>query len=183
MELRKYKLCDLCIPTEIGKYGIPAPAEDYSVNKIRYLRISDISDDGILLDYDKKSVSGDEIDKFILKENDIVFARTGNSTGRAYLYNPKDGTLAFAGFLIKYELDKDKVNPIFVKYFTISNYYKQWVENLSSGSTRGNISAQTFADCPIILPKREQQDILAKVLSSIDGKIALNRAINRNLAA
>ena len=183
MELKKYKLEDLCVPNEIGIYGIPAPAEEYSEEKVRYLRISDISDDGVLLDNDKKSVSNRDIQKYILEKNDIVFARTGNSTGRAYLYNPSDGELAFAGFLIKYKLDETKVNPVFMRYFSISEYYKQWVKNLSVGSTRGNISAQTFADCPVILPSRQQQNLLATTLTTIDRKIALNRAINQNLAA
>ena len=183
MELKKYKLGELCVPNEIGVYGIPAPAEDYSSEKVRYLRISDISDDGVLLDNDKKSVSDENIEKYILEDNDIVFARTGNSTGRAYLYNPSDGELAFAGFLIKYKLDESKVNPIYMKYFTISDFYRQWVKNLSVGSTRGNISAQTFADCPVILPSRNQQNNLSVVLSSLDSKISLNRAINRNLEA
>ncbi len=122
-------------------------------------------------------------EKYILKKNDIVFARTGNSTGRAYLYDTEDGPLAFAGFLIKYQLDESKVNPKFIRYFTISDYYKQWVNNLSVGSTRGNISAQTFADCPIILPSRKQQDCTVSFLSALDRKIALNRSINRNLEA
>ena len=183
MKLKKYKLGDLCFPDKIGIYGIPASAEDFSEDKIRYLRISDISDDGILLDNDKKSVTDKDIDKYILEENDMVFARTGNSTGRAYLYDSNDGILAFAGFLIKYQLDETKVNPKFVRYFTISEYYKQWVKNLSVGSTRGNISAQSFADCPILLPSRKQQDCTVKILSYIDRKIAINRAINQNLEA
>lgn len=183
MELKKYKLRDLCVPGKIGIYGIPASAEDFSEDKIRYLRISDISDDGILLDNDKKSVTDKDIDKYILEENDIVFARTGNSTGRAYLYDSNDGILAFAGFLIKYQLDEAKVNPKFIRYFTISEYYKQWVKNLSVGSTRGNIPAQTFADCPILLPSQEQQDCTVIILSSFDRKIELNRAINQNLEA
>lgn len=181
MKLTKYKLGDLCVPDKIGIYGIPASAEDFSADKIRYLRISDISDDGILLDNEKKSVTGKDVDKYILVEHDIVFARTGNSTGRAYLYDLNDGILAFAGFLIKYQLDAMKVNPKFIRYFTISEYYKKWVKNLSVGSTRGNISAQTFADCPILLPSREQQDCTVNILSSLDRKIELNRAINQNL--
>lgn len=181
MEMKKYKLGELCNQDEIGIYGIPATAEEFSEEKIRYLRITDISDDGILLDDDKKSVSDDNIEKYILKEGDIVFARTGNSTGRAYLYDKKDGILAFAGFLIKYGLDKNKVNPKFLRYYTIGNTYKQWVKNLSVGSTRGNISAKTFAECPISLPDRNQQDFTVDVLSSLDDKIALNRRMNAKL--
>ena len=180
-KLKKYKLGELCNQDEIGIYGIPATAEEFSEEKIRYLRITDISDDGILLDDDKKSVSDDNIEKYILQEGDIVFARTGNSTGRAYLYDKKDGILAFAGFLIKYGLDKNKVNPKFLRYYTIGNTYKQWVKNLSVGSTRGNISAKTFAECPISLPDRKQQDFTVDVLSALDDKIALNRRMNEKL--
>ena len=183
MKLKKYKLRKLCLPNQIGKYGIPAPAIAYSNGKIRYLRISDISEEGTLVNTDKKSVESDDIEQYILEENDIVFARTGNSTGRAYLYDKRDGVMAYAGFLIKYQLDEHKVNPIYLRYFTLSTFYKQWVANLSVGSTRGNISAQTFADCPIVLPPRHQQDVLVETLSNIDAKIKLNRQINDNLSA
>ena len=145
----KTVLRNLCIENEYGNYGIPASAEEFDETKTRYLRITDISDDGNLLNEDKKSVSAKDLDKYILKEGDIVFARTGNSTGRTYYHEDKNGILAFAGFLIKYTLDPKKVNPKYIKYFTLSKEYKNWVKNLSVGSTRGNINAQTFARCPI----------------------------------
>lgn len=180
---RVVKLEELCIPDQIGKYGIPAVAEEFSEDKVRYLRITDIDDYGNLLENDKKSVSSPEIEKYILKEGDIVFARTGNSTGRTYFHEEKNGELAFAGFLIKFSLDESKVNPKYLKYFTISKPYKQWVDNLSNGSTRGNINAKTFADCPIILPPRAQQDYLVRVLFSLEEKIQINNQINQELEA
>ncbi|MFM6994166.1 MAG: restriction endonuclease subunit S [Sediminibacterium sp.] len=179
--MSKTALKNLCKPNQIGKYGIPASAEDFDQSKVRYLRISDIDDFGNLLNNDKKSVSSPDIDKYILEEGDLVVARTGNSTGRTYYHENKNGILAFAGFLIKYGLDSSKVNPKYLKYYTISNEYKEWVKNLSVGSTRGNINAQTFADCPISLPNREQQDVLVKVLSALDSKIELNKRINAEL--
>lgn len=180
---RVVKLEELCLPDQIGKYGIPAVAEEFSEDKVRYLRITDIDDYGNLLENDKKSVSSPEIEKYILKEGDIVFARTGNSTGRTYYHEEKNGELAFAGFLIKFSLDESKVNPKYLKYFTISKPYKQWVDNLSNGSTRGNINAKIFADCPIILPSRVQQDYLVRVLSSLEDKIQINNQINQELEA
>lgn len=181
--LHKNKLIELCIAEESGQYGVPYPAEEYDSSKYRYLRITDISDDGCLLDNDLKSVSGDNIDSYILSENDIVFARTGNSTGRSYLYDKRHGLLVFAGFLIRYKIDQSKINPKYLHYFTNSSYYKQWVKNLSNGSTRGNINAQTFADCDIIYPDRQQQDNLVNTLSAIDEKIALNTRMNKELEA
>lgn len=176
-------LKDLCLENQCGIYGIPASAEEYHDSKTRYLRITDISDDGKLLENDKKSVSAKNIEKYILNEGDIVFARTGNSTGRAYYHENKNGKLAFAGFLIKYSLDSHKVNPKYIRYFTITKEYKQWVDNLSLGSTRGNINAQTFSSCPITLPSRKQQDLLVSILSTLDAKIELNNRINKELEA
>ena len=175
IDAREVLLADLCYPDQIGQYGIPAAGEPYTKDKNRYLRITDISDDGLLLDTDKKGVSGEIDERYFLSGGDVVFARTGNSTGRSYLYDKNDGRLVYAGFLIKYKLDPTKVNPRYIHYFTQSAYYKAWVKNLSGGSTRGNISATTFAECPIYLPDRIRQDYLVNVLSVIDCKIALNR--------
>jgi type I restriction enzyme S subunit len=70
-----------------------------------------------------------------------------------------------------------------LKFFTLSSEYKTWVKNLSVGSTRGNINAQTFADCPITLPIREQQNLLVNTLSLLNDKIDLNNRINAELEA
>lgn len=179
--MNKILLKELCLADGHGKYGIPAPAEDFDTKKFRYLRISDISDDGNLLNEAKKSVSSANAEKYLLKEGDIVFARTGNSTGRAYYHEDKFGELVYAGFLIKYSLDFKKVNPKYLKYYTLSTHYKTWVENLSVGSTRGNINAKTFSNCLIPLPSRKQQDFLVSVLSTFDKKIDLNNHINAEL--
>jgi type I restriction enzyme S subunit len=179
----KILLKDLCIEDNWGKYGIPASAEDFDVSKMRYLRITDISDVGELLNHDKKSVSTSDIDKYVLNEGDIVFARTGNSTGRTYYHEDKKGKLAFAGFLIKYALDPQKINPKYLKFYTISTEYKKWVKNLSVGSTRGNINAQTFANCPITVPDRKQQDLLVDTLSLLIDKIEINNRIISELEA
>jgi type I restriction enzyme S subunit len=170
---------DYCL--ESGIYGIPAAAENFDENKYRYLRITDITDDGVLIITDAKSISDKDADKYLLSENDIVFARTGNSTGRTYFYDKRDGELVFAGFLIRYKLDADKINPKYLKYFTISKQYKHWVDNFSTGSTRGNMSAQDFAKMPLILPKRNQQDLLVKVMDALTDKISLNNRINTEL--
>ena len=85
VEKKIVKLSDLCKKDSIGIYGIPATAEEYSDEKVRYLRITDINDDGTINNSDMKSVSDDNLEKYMLQPGDIVFARTGNSTGRSYL--------------------------------------------------------------------------------------------------
>ena len=179
MNITKVKLSDICIGK--GNYGIPASAVPFSEDLYTYLRITDINDDGTLNLADKKSVNDPKAKNYILKENDIVFARTGNSTGRSYFYDSRDGELVYAGFLIKFSLDPQKVNPLFIKYYAISEAYRGWIASFNTGSTRGNINAQTYANMEIPLPSRSQQDLTVDILSSLDSKIRWNTQINHNL--
>ena len=179
-EYRKVKLADLTT-TGKGTYGIAASGVEKNDNLYTYLRITDINDDGTLNQSDMKSVADDDAAQYLLKPNDIVFARTGGSTGRNYFYDGKDGTFVYAGFLIKFSIDPLKVNPKYIKYYCQSDVYKNWVRSFNTGSTRGNINAQTFGNMEIPLPPREQQDYLVSVLEPLDEKIATNREINDNL--
>ena len=182
MQLTKTTLAELSVDGK-GSYGIAASAVDYSNELYTYLRITDINDDGTIDVSSLKSVNDEKADKYLLKPNDIVFARTGASTGRNYFYDGTDGEFVYAGFLIKFSIDPKKVNPKFVKYYCLSNQYKNWVNSFMSGSTRGNINAKTFGDMPIELPSRKQQDLLVSILSTVDERIKNNNDINDNLAA
>ena len=164
-----------------GSYGIGASAVPFSKDLYTYLRITDIRDDGTLNLQDLKSVDDEKASEYLLKPNDIVFARTGASTGRNYFYDETDGEFVYAGFLIKFSIDEKKVNPKYIKYFCQSKQYKDWINSFNTGSTRGNINAQTFGKMPIPLIERKIQDTLVSVLSSIDEKIKQNSEINNNL--
>ncbi len=180
MEFQKTTLGELSVNGK-GNYGIAASAVPYSDELFTYLRITDINDDGTLNKSGLMSVSDEKAEQYLLKPNDIVFARTGGSTGRNYFYDGTDGEFVYAGFLIKFSIDSTKVNPRFIKYYCLSQEYRGWVHSFNTGSTRGNINAQTYANMPISLPSREQQDLLVDTLSVIDEKIKLNTAINENL--
>lgn len=176
----EWKLKDLTVDGK-GSYGIGAPAVPYQEDKLTYLRITDINDDGSLNFSDLKSVDAEDAEKYILKENDIVFARTGNSTGRSYFYEKQHGTFVYAGFLIKFSLDPNKVNPRILKYYTHSKPYFDWVNSFDTGATRGNINAKTYGDMELELPSRKVQDKIVSILSSLDRKIELNNKINADL--
>lgn len=176
----EWKLKDLTVDGK-GSYGIGAPAVPYQEDKLTYLRITDINDDGSLNFSDLKSVDAEDAEKYILKENDIVFARTGNSTGRSYFYEKQHGTFVYAGFLIKFSLDPNKVNPRIMKYYTHSKPYFDWVNSFDTGATRGNINAKTYGDMEIELPSRKVQNKIVSILSSLDRKIELNNKINADL--
>lgn len=176
----EWKLKDLTVDGK-GSYGIGASAVPYQEDKLTYLRITDINDDGSLNFSDLKSVDAEDAEKYILKENDIVFARTGNSTGRSYFYEKQHGTFVYAGFLIKFSLDPNKVNPRILKYYTHSKPYYDWVSSFDTGATRGNINAKTYGDMEIELPSRKIQNRIVSILSSLDRKIELNNKINADL--
>lgn len=178
-EIKTYKLEDISVGK--GCYGIAASAIPYSHNKRTYLRITDINDDGSINLSGLMSVEDENADKFLLNPNDIVFARTGNSTGRSYFYDGSVGPLVYAGFLIKFSLDKTKVNPRILKYYTHSQKYYDWVHSFDTGGTRGNINAKTYGEMPIDLPSIETQNRIVSILKSLDDKIELNKRINDNL--
>ena len=164
-----------------GFYGIGASAVPYDKELYTYLRITDINDDGTLNTTDLKSVDDDNASKYLLEPNDMVFARTGASTGRNYFYDGSDGKFVYAGFLIKFSIDPKQINPKFVKYYCLSKPYWDWISAYNTGSTRGNINAQTLASMPIPVLPREYQDQLVSVLESITEKIRHNKQINNNL--
>lgn len=164
-----------------GCYGIAASAVNKNESLPTYLRITDINDDGTLNLLSLKSVDDAKADKYFLQPNDIVFARTGGSTGRNYFYDGKDGEFVFAGFLIKFSIDPEKCVPKFIKYYCQSKEYQNWVSSFNTGSTRGNINAKTFGELPIPNLPIEQQQFVVDTISPIDDKIENNKKINHHL--
>ena len=180
MEIQNTTLASLSVDGR-GSYGIGASAVDRSENLYTYLRITDIRDDGTLNMADLKSVDDEKASQYPLKPNDIVFARTGASTGRNYFYDGTDGEFVYAGFLIKFSIDPNKVNPKYVKYYCMSDAYKGWIHSFNTGSTRGNINAQTLGGMSVPILPRPQQDGIVDILSSLDEKIRKNTDVNENL--
>ena len=180
MEIQNTTLASLSVDGR-GSYGIGASAVDRSENLYTYLRITDIRDDGTLNMADLKSVDDEKASQYLLKPNDIVFARTGASTGRNYFYDGTDGEFVYAGFLIKFSIDPNKVNPKYVKYYCMSDAYKGWIHSFNTGSTRGNINAQTLGGMSVPILPRPQQDGIVDILSSLDEKIRKNTDVNENL--
>ncbi len=183
MSCNEWKIVKLKEITTDGKghYGIGASAVDYDENLLTYLRITDITDDGRINKDGLKSVNDEDAKNYLLKKNDIVFARTGNSTGRSYFYEEKDGDLVFAGFLIKFNLDPIKVNPKYIRYYTLSDEYKNWIESFATGSTRKNINAKMYGDMEITLPPRYIQDAIVNLMNPFEEKIELNNEMNKTL--
>jgi len=160
-----------------GTYGIGAPAVEYKDNLPRYLRITDIDEQGRLINDEPKCVDNPEAKYYILQKNDIVFARTGNTTGKTYLYKESDGKLVYAGFLIKFSINSDKADPIFIKFFTETNYYWNWVKIMSLRSGQPGINEKEYAKLEIPLPNLNEQRKIASILSTWDKAIELKEKL------
>ncbi|MBV5278866.1 MAG: restriction endonuclease subunit S [Campylobacteraceae bacterium] len=154
-----------------GQYGVNAPAVDYSYSLPTYLRITDIDESGHFIEHDKKSVITDDIENYTLEEGDIVFARTGNTTGKTYLYNPKDGKLVFAGFLIKFHPNPKKLVVGYLKAITETSRYWSWVQTYSARTGQPGINANEYASIKLTLPLIEEQKEISKILTTQDKKI------------
>ena len=149
-----------------GDYGINAPAVEFSKNLPLYLRITDIDDNGRFIKNANKSVDSLASKDFFLQEGDIVFARTGSTTGKTYLYNKDDGKLVFAGFLIRFKPNQDLLISYFLKLFTDTKPYWNWVKTMSSRSGQPGINSVEYGSLQISLPPILDQKSIAKILST-----------------
>ena len=164
-----WELCTLgnCIFNN-GKYGANSSALKYDKTMPRYLRITDIKDNGELAQNKKASIKLAGNEKYLLENNDFVFARTGNTVGKTYLYQSKDGNLLYAGYLIKYSINHDKLLPNYLKGFTQSSRYWSWVKNTIRSGAQPNINANEYKSLIIPLPSLPEQKKIAEILSCWD---------------
>lgn len=155
-----------------GDYGINASAVEYSDGLPTYLRITDIDEEGNYCDKNKVSVDDVNYKNFILKNNDFVFARTGASVGKTYLHNSKlNGDLVFAGFLIRFRVDEKKIFPYYLKIFTQTNKYWNWVNVFSMRSGQPGINSREYCNLQLPLPPLPEQEAIAACLSTWDTAI------------
>ena len=164
----------------IPTYGINAPAIPFDFRFPTYLRITDITDDGRFDEASKASVSHSASASYLLEPGDLVFARTGASVGKSYLYNQSDGELVFAGFLIRVSPDTKRLVPEFLKFYIQSKTYWNWIKTNSMRSGQPGINGREYASLPIPLPPTlAEQEAIAEALSDAD---ALIEALEQLLA-
>ena len=164
-------------------YGINAPAIAYSPQKPRYIRITDITEAGTYSKSSPASVEGIDIDRYYLKENDIVLARTGASVGKSYLYQKDDGNLVYAGFLIKASINDIVADARYVFACLHTQRYWQWVNTISVRSGQPGINGEEYSAYLLPLPPRPEQSAIAEALSDVDSLISsLQKLIEKKKA-
>ena len=163
-----------------GEYGLNAPACEYKEGLPKYLRITDIDDQGRYID-NNACVNDADSRKYVLNKGDIVFARTGASVGKNYIYDEKDGILVYAGFLIKFS-----IKPQYNAYLICSNCrtkkYDNWVAKMCARSGQPGVNAEEYATYSFIIPKSAQeQSRIAEILTQWDKAIELQEKYIKQL--
>lgn len=164
-------LIEVCIKR--GEYGSNVPADDYD-GSIRYVRITDITEEGNL---NNVIVSPRKIEeKYMLLPGDLLFARTGNTVGKTYLH--KSGKMIFAGYLIRYRLNKELMLPQFVFAYTHTNQYYDWVDKTKKVGAQPNISAAQYDSMPIPVPQKDAQMKFVAIAEQADkSKSVIQKAL------
>lgn len=161
----KVKLKDVlvCIP----QYGASEPGVPRSsIKEPRYIRITDIDENG-LISHDELGATAKIIeDKYILCENDILIARSGATVGKAYIHKPALYDCFFAGYLIRFIINTDKALPEYIFTYTQLNAYKEWVNAIQRPSGQPNINSEEYQSLEIPLPSIEKQQVIVDLIKS-----------------
>ena len=171
---------------EPPSYGINAPAVPFDGSLPTYIRITDIGEGGRFRPTPRVSVNGARGTLCFLRPGDLVFARTGASVGKSYLYDPRDGPLVFAGFLIRIAPDPNQLRSEYIAQYVQTRSYWNWIANNSARSGQPGINAWEYGSLPVPLPPLPEQRAIAAVLTdadaligSLEALIAKKRAIKR----
>ena len=135
----------------------------------RYIRITDINEDGTLND---DFVSAQKVDeKYILEENDFLIARSGNTVGKTFLYKRIHGRCMYAGYLIRFRLNLEKIIPEYLLYYTKSKAYKVWISSNQRANAQPNINSEEFLNSPVLIPDLAEQKYVVRQIEEIRQQI------------
>ncbi|AIC16479.1 restriction endonuclease subunit S [Nitrososphaera viennensis] len=168
MEWNVAKLINLC--KEKPQYGAAVAAVKYDPSLPRYIRITDITNEGSL-NSEAVSITEEDANGYLMSEGEILFARTGATVGKTYLYNKEDGLCAFAGYLIKFTPDETKLDAKFLFHYTHSDNYWRWLLSNFTQGVQPNVNAEQYSHLPLLMPPIEEQRKIADILDTITAKV------------
>lgn len=158
------------------EYGLNASAKEYD-GENKYIRITDIDDDS--REFKQKDITSPDTDlssaeNYRLSEGDILFARTGASVGKSYIYKASDGLVYYAGFLIRARI-KPEYNSEFVFQNTLTGDYEKFIKVTSMRSGQPGVNAQEYSQYQIMVPSKPEQDKISDCLRNLDNLITLHQ--------
>jgi restriction endonuclease S subunit len=155
------------------KYGANESAELDDPTLPRYIRITDVDQNGRLREDTFKSLPEDVARPYLLKEGDLLLARSGATVGKSFFYEPSWGRAAYAGYLIRARFSPARMTPRFVNYFTNSQQYWQWLNSSFIQATIQNVSAEKYANLIMPVPPVDEQRAIAAFLDIETARIAV----------
>lgn len=148
------------------KYGATESGVDYDDDLFRYIRITDITADGELKEEGKLSLTYEQAKGYILRDKAILFARSGGTVGKSFIYRSVYGKAAFAGYLISAYANTTKVLPEWILYFTNCSAYWEWVNHSFTQATIQNIGADKYSNMPIPVAPLAVQKVIVSILDA-----------------
>ena len=158
------------------EYGLNAAATEFD-GENKYIRITDIDEDSHEFNNDNLTSPETDLsnaDNYKLSKGDILFARTGASVGKTYIYKVSDGLVYYAGFLIRARIKED-YNPEFVFQNTLTTDYEKFVKVTSMRSGQPGINAQEYSQFEIRVPSKIEQDKISTCFRNLDHLITLHQ--------
>ena len=174
------RLGDVCEPPQ---YGAAAPAIPFDSSLPRYVRITDITDDGRLRPDDARSAEPSQALGYELQAGDLLFARSGATVGKTYLYESSDGPCVYAGYLIRFQARLGLAKATYLWWFTQSGYYQAWVASMFRAGAQPNINAQEYASMSVPLPSIGEQEAIVGTLVAVDEAVERARGVRAGLQA
>jgi restriction endonuclease S subunit len=142
-------------------YGLNEAAELEDRQLPRYLRITDFDDHGNLREETFRSLPREVASGALLEPNDVLFARSGATVGKTFMFRNYIGDACFAGYLIRARTLAWKLDPLFLYLFTKSTAYESWKNFIFTQATIQNISAVKYNYLAIPLPPIDEQRAIA----------------------
>ena len=171
-EWEEKKLGDI---SKSAMYGIGTSAVAFDFQNV-YIRITDIDENTRKLKKQNFTSPNEINKKYLVKKNDILFARTGASTGKSYIHRgfSTNYNYYFAGFLIKFEINENNISS-FVYQKTLTKKYLNWVSIMSVRSGQPGINSKEYSKLPIFLPTKFEQQKIGDFFSKLDQQIELEQ--------
>ena len=147
-------------------YGYTDKAQEHG--DTRFLRITDIAEDGALKPNGAKYIQlNEESRKYLVKKGDLLLARTGATYGKT-LYVPDDSPAVYASFLIKIELDNSKILNRYYWHFSKSNQYWRQAEKLVSKGGQQQFNTNAVERVVVPVPPLDVQSRIVNVLDNFE---------------
>ena len=147
------------------QYGYNAPALEHGV--IKMVRISDIQENCVLWDNVPYClIDENDIDTYLLKVNDILFARTGGTVGKSFLVEEVPEKAIYAGYLIRTRYSS-LLNPRYMKSFMESQLYWEQLKNGTIATAQPNCNGKTLAKMLLPIPPTKEQNRIVKKLTQL----------------